>query len=139
MKSNPLSTYFLLVQGIILIVLGGYFIFLRPAVLPEDLLYMNTTLKDFHKSIPRLSIWLQKVFLVTGGYIFTTGLLTVYISQTSFCSRVRGVFIMVLIASLTSIGSMTVINFMLNSDFKLVLLACNFPWITALTLYLLKK
>ena len=139
MKINSLSAFFLLVQGLILIVLGGYFIFVRPPLLPEDTRYMNASLNDFQNNFPLISLWLQKVFWVMGSYIFTTGLLIVYVSQTSFSSREPGAFILVLICTLTSIGSMTVINFILNSDFKWVLLACNFPWFIALTLYQFKK
>jgi len=39
----------------------------------------------------------------------------------------------VTLAGLTSIGWMAIMNFMINSDFKWVLLAFNLPWIIALS------
>ena len=116
-----------------------YFIFLRPPLLPEDSRYIGSSLSTIQNSIPGLSVWLQKVFWVMGGYIFTTGLLTMYVAQTSFITRTRGVFIIVLIAGITSIGAMTIVNFILQSDFKWVLLAFTVPWFIALFLYLLHK
>jgi hypothetical protein len=38
----------------------------------------------------------------------------------------------------TSIGWMAIVNFMINSDFKWLLLAFNLPWIVALILSWLK-
>ncbi len=60
---------------------GNLFYFLRPTFLPEDLLYMNTILSVVQTNIPNLPAWLQKVFWVMGSYIFTTGLLTIYIAN----------------------------------------------------------
>ncbi len=138
-KLKPYSASFLTLGGFLLAVMGMYFIFLRPAILPEDLQYMNTTISAIQNNIPGLLVWLQKVFWVTGGYIFTTGLLTMYVAQKSFRTRTPGVFIIVSIAGITSIGSMTIANFMLQSDFKWVLLAFTIPWIVSLILYQLHK
>lgn len=46
-----------------------------------------------------------------GGYMFATGLLTLYVAITSFRTRVRGVAGVALLAGLTSIGWMAVVNF----------------------------
>ena len=45
-----------------LIVMGLYFIFMRPALLPEDLNYMSSTMQNIKHVIPRLLNWIQKVF-----------------------------------------------------------------------------
>ena len=134
-KLKPYSASFLTLGGFLLTAMGIYFIFLRPPLLPEDLQYMNTTLPVVQNNISNLSGWLQKVFWVMGGYIFTTGLLTMYVAQTSFRTRRKGAFIIVLIAGITSIGAMTTVNFILQSDFKWVLLAFTLPWFLALILY----
>ena len=138
-KLKPYSASCLTLGGFLLAGMGLYFIFLRPPLLPEDLQYMNTTLSVIQNNTPDLSTWLQKVFWVMGGYIFTTGLLTIHVSQTSFRTRTPGAFIMVSIAGITSISSMTIINFILQSDFKWVLLAFTLPWFIALILYLFHK
>ena len=134
-KLKPYSASLLTIGGLLIAAMGIYFVFLRPSLLPEDLRYMNTSLPVVKNNIPELSLWLQKVFWVMGGYIFTTGLLIIYIAQTAFRSRTQGAFIIVLIAGITSIGSMTIVNFILKSDFKFVLTAFTLPWLISLILY----
>ena len=138
-KLKPYSASSLTLGGFLLAGMGMYFIFLRPPLLPEDLQYMNTTLSVVQNNIFNLSTWLQKVFWVMGGYIFTTGLLSMYVAQTSFRTRTRGAFIIVAIAGITSIGSMTIVNFILQSDFRFVLLVFTIPFLLALILYSLHK
>lgn len=138
-KGKPYSATVLVLAGIILAGIGFYFIFLRPSLLPEDLHYMVTTVGNIKQNIPGLYNWLQKVFWVMGGYIFATGLLTVFISVTSFRKRSPGAFIIVALAGISSIGLMTIVNFMIGSDFKWLLLIFALPWAIALTLYRFHK
>ena len=119
--------------------MGTYFVLLRPPLLREDSRYMQSTLANIENNLPGLAVWLQKVFWVMGSYIFTTGLLTVFISFTSFRTRLPGVFIIVALAGISSIGSMALINFMIGSDFKWLLLIFTLPWVIALILYRLHK
>ena len=139
MNIKPYSAIVLSLAGLILAGIGLYFIFLRPSLLPEDLRYMSSTLQNVKENIPGLLNWLQKVFWVLGGYIFTTGLLIIFIAMTSFRKRMNGAFIIITIAGLTSIGFMTGVNFIINSDFQWVLLAFTLPWMIALILYKLHK
>ncbi len=136
---KPYSSILLALGGILLMAMGGYFIFLRPSLLPEDLRYMNITIPKLEDTIPNLQTWLQKVFWVMGGYIFSTGGLIIYISQTTFRVRTKGSFTIVAIAGISSIGLMTGINFLIDSNFKWILLAFILPWAIALTLYHLHK
>lgn len=138
-KLKPYSASFLTLGGFLLAGTGFYFVFLRPPLLPEDSKYIDLPLSAIQNNIPGLSVWLQKVFWVMGSYIFTTGLYTMYVAQTSFRTRTQGAFIMVSIAVITSIGSMTIVNFILQSDFKWVLLAFTISWIVSLILYQLHK
>ena len=119
--------------------LGLYFVFLRPPLLREDPRYMGTSLGAIQASVPGLLVWLRRVFWVMGGYMFATGLLTVYVALTSFRTENRSAALVVAIAGLTSIGWMATVNFLINSDFKWLLLAFVLPWPTALTLFWLKK
>ena len=119
--------------------MGIYFVFLRPPLLPEDSKYIGLSLSAIQNNTPGLSVWLQKVFWVMGCYIFTTGLLTIYVAQTSFITRTRGVFIIISIAGVTSIGSMAIVNSILQSDFRWVLLSFTFPWFIALIRYSFHK
>ena len=138
-KLKPYSASCLTLGGLLLAGMGLYFIFLRPPLLPEDLQYMNTTLSVIQNTTPDLSAWLQKVFWVMGGYIFTTGLLIIYVAQTTFRTRTKGTFIIVSIAGIISIVATTIVNFILQSDFKFVLLAFTVPWLLALILYSFQK
>ncbi len=138
-KGKPYSATVLALAGVILAGIGLYFIFLRPSLLPEDLRYMGSTVENVKQNIPGLFKWLQKVFWVLGSYIFTTGLLTVFISITSFRNRSHGAFIIVALAGISSIGLMTIVNFMIGSDFKWLLLIFAMPWAIALILYRFHK
>ena len=139
MNFKPYSATALSLAGVILAGMGLYFIFIRPPLLQEDLRYMASSLQNVNDNIPGLANWLQKVFWVMGGYIFTTGLLIIFIASTSFRKRLNGAFSIVAITGISSIGSMTVVNFMIGSDFKWVLLTFALPWIIALILYRLRK
>ena len=139
MNLKPYSSITLSLAGLLLAGMGLYFIFFRPPLLPEDLRYMGSALKNVNDNIPGLANWLQKVFWVMGAYIFTTGLLTIFISFTSFRKRIPGAFGMVALGGVSSIGSMTVVNFMISSDFKWLLLIFSLPWAVALFLYRLHK
>ncbi len=129
----------LVLAGVLCMVMGVYFIFLRPPLLPEDSAYMGTTLPSINGAVPGLSAWLEKVFWVLGGYIFATGLMIVYVANTSFKNRLKGAFSIVTITGLSSIGIMTCINFSINSNFKWMLLAFTLPWLIGLILYRMHK
>lgn len=90
MNIKPYSATVLAIARLILAGIGIYFMFLRPSLLPEDLSYMGSNMKNVQENLPGLLIWLQNVFWVMGCYIFTTGVLTVFISLTSFRSRLHG-------------------------------------------------
>lgn len=119
--------------------MGLFFIFLRPPLLPEDLRYIGVAMQNVNENIPGLANWLQKVFWVMGGYIFATGSLTIFIALASFRKRMRGAFSIVALAGISSIGSMTVVNFIIGSDFRWLLLTFTLLWTIALILYRLHK
>ena len=114
--------------------LGLYFAFLRPSLLAEDPRFMGTSFTQIQSTIPGLLIWLRRVFWVMGRFMFAAGVLTTYIAVTAFQQLRRGARSVVALASLTSIGWMAIVNFMINSDFKWLLLAFNLPWIVVLIL-----
>lgn len=135
MKVKPYSSTVLALCGIALIGIGSYFIFLRPALLPEDARYIGASLPQLQATAPNLSQWLGRVFRVMGGYILTTGIFTVYVARASFRKRTRGVSVLVALTGLTSIGWMTVVNFIIQSDFKWLLLGLAALWGISLLLF----
>ncbi len=132
-KLSPASS-FLAFSGFILMGLGLYFVFIRSPLLPEDPRFMGTSIGQIQLLIPGLLIWLRRVFWVMGGFMFTTGLLITYIAFSAFQQLARGARAVVALTGLTSIGGMAIINFMVNSDFKWLLLVFNLPWIVSLAL-----
>ena len=72
------------------------------------------------------------------GHILAVGLLTFYVALTSFRSRTKGVFSIVTLAGLTSIGWMAAVNFVIDSDYKWLLLAFAAVWGAALALFWLE-
>lgn len=135
MRLRPYSATVLALGGAILVALGLYFAFFRPPLLPEDPRSIGTSLAEIQTAVPGLLIWLRRVFWVMGGYMFATGLLTCYVAVTSFRGRARGGAIVVALAGLASIGLMTVVNFIIASDFKWLILSFVIPWASALALY----
>jgi hypothetical protein len=132
---KPWSATLLALGGVILTALSLYFLFLRPPLRPEDPRFMGTTLSQIMTTTPGLPVWLRRVFWVMGGYMLSAGLLTVYVAMTSFRSRQRGAAVVAGLAGLASIGLMAAVNFMIDSDFKWVLLFFVVPWILSLAFY----
>ena len=117
--------------GLILMGMGAYFAFLRPSLLPEDLRYVGASLAQIQSVIPGFLPWVLRVFGVLGGYMFATGLLTAYLAAASFRDAKPLPTAVVVISGLASIGWMVVTNFLIDSDFKWLLLAFVLPWLVA--------
>lgn len=139
MNINPYSASLLRLGGFLHLGMGGYFIFLRPSLLPEDNKYIGSPLPTVQNNIPGLAHWLQKVFWVLGGFAFTTGLFKIYIAQTSFRERTNRASLMIKIAGIPSIGFMTVVNVIIHSYFRWVFLAFALTWIVSLILFKIHK
>jgi len=129
------SSIVLILAGISLIGVGLYFILLRPPLLPEDIRYMALPAAQLDILRPRLELWLMHVFRVMGGYVLATGTLTVTLAATAFRSYKKGAALGVLIGGAASIGWMAAVNFMIDSDFKWVLLAMALLWASSLMLF----
>ena len=115
--------------------MGCYFVFFRPALLPEDLSYIGTSEVEVNRQLPGLTRWLHKVFIVLGGYIITAGSLMIYLGIAENNRNSAALNSATLISGLTSIVTMTVINFIIDSDFKWILLLLTTPWVFSLFTY----
>lgn len=135
MKTIPRSATILSLGGIILAGLGLYFIFLRPPMLPEDPRFMGATLAQIEAMLPGLPVWLARVFWVMGGYMLASGVLTCYLAVTSYRAKTSGAALVAAVSGACSIGLMVVVNFVIDSDFKWLLLAFALPWVVSLLLY----
>lgn len=132
----PLSAKVFLVCGFYLVALGLYFIFLRPALLPEDSRYIGSSLEAIRIAVPGLERWLGLVFKVMGGFMVATGALTVLAACHWLAKRERGTFAALVVAGSASVGLMSAINFLLHSDFRWLLLLPALLWLFGLGCYL---
>ena len=122
--------------GFWLIALGLYFIFLRPALLPEDPKYIGSSLEAIRAALPGLERWLGHVFNVMGGFMVATGAITVLAAYRFLARRERGTFAALAVAGAASVALMSATNFLLHSDFRWPLLLPALLWLVGLLCYL---
>jgi hypothetical protein len=125
--------------GIWLIGLGLYFIFLRPTLLPEDLRYMGTSPGEIQSAMPGLERWLRRVFTVMGGFMTGAGVLTILVAMNASAAREKWTWIVLALAGLFTVATMSLTNFQLNSDFKWLLLIPSLLWIMGLVFLRMKR
>ena len=131
-----LSTWLLCACGVWLVGLGLYFIFVRPALLPEDLRFMGATQPRIRAELPGLERWLAHVFTVLGGFIAGAGVLTIFVAVAALPSRPPVARSAIALSGAFTVGLMSATNFSLDSDFRWVLLAPVVGWLAALISYL---
>ena len=122
--------------GIWMLGLGVYFLFLRPALLPEDPRFMGSSIENLLATAPGLLRWLDHVFNVMGGFMVATGALTLLVACRYLASRAPGTFAAMALAGGASVMLMSATNFMLQSDFRWLLLVPAVLWIVGLICYL---
>ncbi|MBX9650296.1 MAG: hypothetical protein K2X57_24950 [Xanthobacteraceae bacterium] len=129
------SSIVLILAGAALTGVGLYFILLRPPLLPEDIRYMALPAAELDLLRPRIELWLKLVFRVMGGYVLATGVLAVTLAATAFRAHQIGAALGASIGGVASIGWMAAANFMIDSDFKWVLLGMALLWAISLMLF----
>lgn len=124
-----------IVCGVWLIGLGLYFMFLRPAFLPEDLRYSGVTLREIQSATPGIADWLRRVFTVMGGFIVGAGTLTIHAAMYASRHRKNASLAVLTSAGVFMVGAMSLTNFQLDSDFKWLLLVPSLLWLAGLVMY----
>lgn len=124
------------VCGLWLVGLGVYFLFLRPALLPEDARYVGSSIQSIRSAAPGLERWLGHVFNVMGGFMIATGALTVLAAYRFLARRERGTLAVMVVAGAASVGFMSITNFLLRSDFRWLLLLPALLWFAGVLCYL---
>ena len=132
----PSSAKVFVACGLWLVVLGIYFLFLRPALLPEDPRYIGSSLEAIRSAVPGLERWLNHVFNVLGGFMIATGALTMLLACRMLARRERGTFAALSVAGVASVALMSATNFLLSSDFRWPLLLPALLWLAGLLGYL---
>jgi hypothetical protein len=119
--------------------LGLYFIFVRPALLPEDIRYIAADVNALQAVAPQLGDWLGKVFTVMGGFMAGAGVLIGYFGWMILPSRPRwATCVLVLVGALTLL-LMSAVNFALHSDFRWLLAAPPLAWFAAVWAYAVRR
>lgn len=129
------SALLLTMTGIVVVGIGIYFVLFRPPLLPEDVRYMQLTEGDLSAVGQRLRDWLGYVFTVLGGFAMATGILMITIAATAFRSREPIAVFGAILGGAASIGTMTAVNFAINSDFRWALLGLFALWAASLIAY----
>lgn len=121
--------------GLWLIALGVYFLVLRPALLPEDLRFIGSSLESIRAAVPGLERWLGHVFNVLGGFMIAAGVMTVLASFRLLAKREPGTLAALAVAGAAGVALMSATNFLLDSDFRWWLLLPAVLWLAGLWTY----
>ena len=118
--------------GFWLVGLGGWFIFLRPALLPEDLRYLGGSLDAIRAAAPGVERWLGHVFDVMGGFMVATGAMTVLAAWRLRARPERASLAALSLAGAAGVALMSATNFTLGSDFRWLLSLPALLWVIGL-------
>ncbi len=132
------SSVLLLVSGVLVAGIGIFFIFFRPALLPEDIKYTGLSPEQVALLGPAFQSWLRRVFTVLGGFAMATGILSIGLAATSFRGRSRVALFAALGGGACSIGLMAAVNFMIASDYKWALLGVATLWSASILCFLME-
>ena len=110
--------------------------FLRPALLPEDPRYIGSPLEAIRFALPGLERWLGHVFNVMGGFMVGTGAMTMLVACRMLARRERGTLTALSVTGAASVGLMSATNFLLDSNFRWLLLLPAVLWLAGLVCHL---
>jgi hypothetical protein len=114
--------------------LGAYFIAFRPALLPEDLRFLGTSVAQVSRDQPALERWLDLVFKVVGGQMMALGFLlgafALHLLRRGAIHRLE--LLLIGIAGLLSVTLMSAVNFALGSNFRWLLVLPVLAWAAGL-------
>lgn len=122
--------------GLWLVGLGTYFLFLRPALLPEDPRYIGSSIEIIRSAAPGLERWLGHVFNVMGGFMVASGAMTALVAYRLVARRERGTFAALVVAGAVGVALLSVTNFLLFSNFRWLLLLPALLWVAGMLCYL---
>ncbi len=120
--------------GAWLVALGAYFMFIRPPLLPEDFRYIGMSPAAIRSAIPLLEPWAQRIFTVLGGFMAGAGVLTIFVATHASTGRQTPTRVVLALAGLFTVGTMSVVNLRLDSAFKWLLLIPSLLWAFGLVL-----
>lgn len=138
-RRRGLAEWLIAACGVWLMGLGFYFIFLRPALLPEDARFIGSSLAQIRMALPGLESWLHRVFEVIGGFIAGTGILTVFLAWVATPVGLKGTSWVIALTGALTVALMSVTNFALDSDFRWLLLVPALVWLAGLIVHVARR
>jgi hypothetical protein len=114
MKRERIGGITLLCLGILTLGTGAYFLFFRPALLPEDIRFTGA---DARLLDPRMAAWLRIVFRTWGGFMAGFGILLAAVGGNLFSARQGALRWGAAAAVLVAFGRFLVSNLQLRSDY----------------------
>ena len=121
--------------GLWLVVLGLYFALVRPPLLPEDLRYIGGSVGLERVPSQGLERWLHRVFIVMGGFIAASGVLTAFLAVSAVAERRTRTGVALCIVGLATVATMSWTNFAIDSDFKWLLFVPTVLWGAGIAAY----
>lgn len=121
-RRERVAAVLLIVVGVLTLGVATYFLFLRPAMLPEDSRFTGVAADTLP---PRLADWLTIVFHTLGGFVAGFGIVLLAIGGyllTGAPGVLRGG---VALALVVAFGRFLVSNIVLRSDFLPILIAIS--------------
>ena len=106
-----------------LVALGVYFMLLRPTLLPEVPRYIDLSLEALRSAASGLERWLGHVFNGMGGFMIAAGVMTALVAWRLAAGRERGTLVALAVAGAIGVATISATNFLLQSDFRWLLLA----------------
>ena len=100
---------------------------------------MGSSLEQVRAVVPGLEAWLKRVFIVMGGFMAGTGVLTIYAARVVMPLRLSGASWAIAIAGVLTVALMASINFDLRSDFRWLLLVPALAWLAGSVLYMARR
>ncbi len=116
MKADRMGAFLLVVLGVLTLGTGLHFVFIRPAMLPEDVLFAGT---DPSLLKPEMLAWLRIVFRTWGGFIVSFGIMMMSVGVYLLTSHAALLRLGVALALPVAFGQFLASNVRLHSDYLL--------------------
>jgi hypothetical protein len=112
-RSDRFAGTILSILGLLTLVVGLYFSFVRPAMLPEDIRFTGI---DQSQLTSRMNEWLLIVFHTWGGFITGFGILMIGVAAYLTTARARYLRWGIALAVLCAFGRFLLSNLAIHSD-----------------------
>ena len=109
--------------GLVAVLMGLWFILLRPSVvlLPEDSRFTGLTSEQFQALSPKLFEWAGFVFRSWGAFAIGLGVLIIGVARNAYRRGERWAWLTLAIAGLLTLSIFLTVNMALGSDFRYVI------------------